>query len=147
MNLNTIVENENANRCLHVQRTVYKAVYSELNQAGVRYFQLTHAVEFISYLHIMQVTSEEIHDSVILVKQISLHICIIHLVTEDLAADAVASKTDALGCHHWHPALGVFAKQKHGSNCQCTIRTDKSQIAKYLLTVMPLSDGRAYHIK
>lgn len=80
----------------------------------------------------MQVTSEEIHDSVILVKQIPLHVCIIHLVTEYLAADAVASKTDTLGCHHWHPALGVFAKQKHGSNSQCTIGTDKSQIADLL---------------
>ena len=95
----------------------------------------------------MQITSEEIHDRVILVKQISLHICIIHLVTENLAADAVASKTDALGSHHWHPALGVFAKQKHGSNGQCTIWTDKSQVAKNLLTVVPLSYGRAYHIK
>ena len=147
MNLNTIVENKNANRGFHVQRAMYKAVYSKLNQARVRYFQLSHAVEFISHLHIMQITSEEIHDRVILMKQISLHICIIHLVTENLAAYAVASKTDALGCHHWHPALGVFAKQKHGSNGQCTIRTDKSQIAKYLLTVMPLSYGRANHIK
>ena len=147
MNLNTIVENENANRGFHVQRTMYKAVYRELNQTGVRYFQLTHAVEFISHLHIMQVTSEEIHNSIILVKQISLHICIIHFVTKYLAADAVASKTDAFGCHHWHPALGVFAKQKHSSNCQCSIRTDKSQIAKNLLTVMSLSYGRAYHIK
>ena len=147
MNLNTIVENENANRGFHVQRAMYKAVYSKLNQACIRYFQLTHAVEFISHLHIMQITSEEIHDRVILMKQISLHICIIHFVTEDLATDAVASKTDALGCHHWHPALGVFAKQKHGSNGQRTIRTDKSQIAKYLLTVMSLSYGRANHIK
>src|SRR5574344_279334 len=48
VNLNTIVENENANRGFHVQRAMYKAVYSELNQTGVRYFQLTHAVEFIS---------------------------------------------------------------------------------------------------
>ena len=95
----------------------------------------------------MQITSEEIHDSVILVKQISLHIGIIHLVTKNLAADAVASKTDTLGCHHWHPALGIFAKQKHGSNSQCAIGTDKSQIAKYLLTVMSLSYGRANHIK
>jgi len=147
VNLNTIVENENSNRGFHVQRTMYKAVYSELNQACVRYFQLTHAVEFISYLHIMQITSEEIHDSIILMKQISLHLCIIHFVTENLAADAVACKTDALGSHHWHPALGVFAKQKHGSNSQCAIGTDKSQIAKYLLTVMSLSYGRAYHIK
>ena len=53
VNLHTIIENENANRGLHVQRTVYKAVYRELNQTGVRYFQLTHAVEFISHLHIM----------------------------------------------------------------------------------------------
>ena len=147
VNLNTIVENENANRGFHVQRAMYKAVYSELNQACVRYFQLSHTVEFISYLHVMQITSEEIHDSVILMKQISLHICIIHLVTEYLTADAVACKTDALGSHHRHPALGVFAKQKHGSNSQCTIRTDKSQVAKYLLTVMSLSYGRAYHIK
>ena len=147
MNLHTIVENENANRGFHVQRTMYKAVYREFNQTGVRYFQLTYAIEFISHLHIMQVTSEEIHDSVILMKQIPLHICIIHLVTEHLAANTVASKTDTLGCHHWHPTLGVFAKQKHGSNCQCTIRTDKSQVAKYLLTVMSLSYGRAYRIK
>lgn len=63
MNLNTIVENENANRSFHVQRAMHKAVYRELNQACVRYFQLTHAVEFISHLHIMQITSEEIHDS------------------------------------------------------------------------------------
>lgn len=63
---------------------MYKAIYSELNQARVRYFQLSHAVEFFSYLHIMQITSEEIHDRVILMKQISLHICIIHLVTETL---------------------------------------------------------------
>ena len=68
VNLHTIVENENANRGLHVQRTVYKAVYSELNQTGIRYFQLTHAVEFIFHLHIMQITSEEIHDRVILMK-------------------------------------------------------------------------------
>ena len=147
VNLNTIVENENANRGFYVQRAMYKAVYRELNQACVRYFQLTHAVEFFSHLHIMQITSEEIHDRVILMKQISLHICIIHLVTKNLAADAVACKTDTLGCHHWHPALGVFAKQKHSSNSQRTIRTDKSEIAKYLLTVMPLSYGRAYHIK
>ena len=147
VNLHTIVENENANRGFHVQRTVYKAVSRELNQTGVRYFQLSDTVEFFSHLHIMQITSEEIHDSVILVKQIPLHICIIHLVTEHLAADAVASKTDALGCHHWHPALGVFAKQKHGCNSQCTIRTDKSQVAKYLLTVMSLSYGRTNHIK
>ena len=53
MNLNTIVENENANRGFHVQRAMYKAVYCKLNQACVRYFQLTHAVEFISHLHIM----------------------------------------------------------------------------------------------
>ena len=51
-------------------------------------------------------------------KQISLHICIIHFVTKNLAADAVACKTDTLGSHHWHPALGVFAKQKYGSNSQ-----------------------------
>ena len=138
VNLHTIVENENANRGLHVQRTVYKAVYCKLNQACIRYFQLTHAVEFISHLHIMQITSEEIHDRVILMKQVSLHICIIHLVTEYLAANTVASKTDTLGCHHWHPALGVFAKQKHGSNGQCAIGTDKSQIAKYLLTLISL---------
>ena len=118
VNLNTIVENENANRGFHVQRAMYKAVYSELNQACVRYFQLSHTVEFFSHLHIMQITSEEIHDSVILMKQISLHICIIHLVTKNLAADAVACKTDTLGCHHWQPTLGVFAKQKHGSNGQ-----------------------------
>ena len=68
MNLNTIVENENANRGFHVQRTMYKAVYRELNQARVRYFQLSHAVEFISHLHIMQIASEEIHDRVILMK-------------------------------------------------------------------------------
>jgi len=147
VNLNTIVENENANRGFHVQRAMYKAIYCELNQTGIRYFQLTHAVEFISHLHIMQITSEEIHDSVILMKQIPLHICIIHLVTEHLASNTVASKTDTLGCHHWHPALGVFAKQKHGSNGQCAIGTDKSQIAKYLLTVMSLSYGRANHIK
>lgn len=71
---------------------MHKAVYSKLNQAGVRYFQLTHAVEFISYLYIMQITSEEIHNSVILMKQISLHICIIHFVTKDLAANAVPAK-------------------------------------------------------
>ena len=126
---------------------MHKAVYSKLNQAGVRYFQLTHAVEFISYLYIMQITSEEIHNSVILMKQISLHICIIHFVTKDLAANAVTSKTDALGCHHWHPALSVFAKQKHSSNSQCTIGADKSQVAKYLLTVMPPCYRRAYRIK
>ena len=40
VNLNTIVENENANRGFHVQRAMYKAVYRELNQACVRYFQL-----------------------------------------------------------------------------------------------------------
>ena len=147
VNLNTIVENKNANRGFHVQRAMYKAVYCKLNQACVRYFQLSDTVEFFSHLHIMQITSEEIHDRVILMKQISLHICIIHLVTKYLAADTVACKTDTLGCHHWHPALGVFAKQKHGSNCQCTIRTDKSQIAKYLLTVMAFSYGRAYRIK
>ena len=118
VNLNTIVENENANRGFHVQRAMYKAVYSELNQACVRYFQLSHTVEFFSHLHIMQITSEEIHDRIILMKQISLHICIIHLITEYLAADAVACKTDTLGCHHWQPTLGVFAKQKHGSNGQ-----------------------------
>ena len=33
-------EYENANRGFHVQRTMYKAVYRELNQACVRYFQL-----------------------------------------------------------------------------------------------------------
>ena len=97
-----------------------------LSPRGVRYFQLTHTVKFISHLHVMQIASEEIHNSVILVKQVSLHICIIHLVTEHLAADTVASKTDALGCHHWHPALGVFPKQKHSSNSQCTIWTNKS---------------------
>ena len=118
VNLNTIIENENANRGFHVQRAMHKAVYRELNQAGIRYFQLSHTVEFFSHLHIMQITSEEIHDRVILMKQISLHICIIHLVTEYLAADAVACKTDTLGCHHWQPTLGVFAKQKHGSNGQ-----------------------------
>ena len=32
VNLNTIVENENANRGFHVQRAMYKAVYRELNQ-------------------------------------------------------------------------------------------------------------------
>ena len=80
-------------------------------------------------------------------KQISLHICIIHFVTKDLAANAVTSKTDALGCHHWHPALSVFAKQKHSSNSQCTIGADKSQVAKYLLTVMPPCYRRAYRIK
>lgn len=51
------------NRSFHVQRAMHKAVYRELNQACVRYFQLTHAVEFISHLHIMQITSEEIHES------------------------------------------------------------------------------------
>ena len=40
VNLNTIVENGNANRGFYVQRTLYKAVYRELNQACVRYFQL-----------------------------------------------------------------------------------------------------------
>ena len=30
---------------------------------------------------------------------------------------------------------------------KCTIETGKSQIAKYFLTVMPLSYGRTYHIK
>ena len=38
VNLNTIVENENANRGFHVQRAMYKAVYSKLNQTGIRYF-------------------------------------------------------------------------------------------------------------
>ena len=32
VNLNTIVENENANRGFHVQRAMYKAVYRELKQ-------------------------------------------------------------------------------------------------------------------
>ena len=58
VNLNTIVENENANRGLHVQRTEYKAVYSELNQACVRYFQLTHAVE--AWLDLEKPTKEEL---------------------------------------------------------------------------------------
>ena len=68
MNLHPIVEDEYSDRSFQIQRAVYKTINRKLNQTAVRYLQLTHTVEFISHLHVMQIASEEIHNGAILVK-------------------------------------------------------------------------------
>ena len=58
-----------------------------------------------------QVPGEEIHNSLKLMKQITLNIGIVHLVAKLSTAKIVAYKANTFCSHHWKPTLGVLAKQ------------------------------------
>ena len=118
-----------------------KGVDHKLNQAAIRNFEPAQRIKFFLYLYAFKIAGEESHDGFKLMQQVSLHICVVHFVTELIAAYMVSDKTDAFGRHDRQPTLGVFAEQQHGGYGHTSVRTDKAQVAHQFVQVMSLGNG------
>ena len=145
--LHPVVKNEDTDRCIPVQRAVNKGIDHKLNQAAIRNFEPAQRIKFFLHLYVFKIPGKESHDGFKLMQQVSLHIRIVHFVTELLAAYMVPDKTDALSRHDRQPTLGVFTEQQHGGYGQTSVRTNKSQITHQFVQVMSLGNGIGYVVK
>lgn len=109
--LHPIIKDEDADRGFRIQRAMYQSIYGELNKTGVGYLQHSLRIEFIPNLYMTQVSDEEIHNSLKLMKQIAFNVGIIHSITKLCTSKIVTHKANTLCRHYWKPTLSVLSKQ------------------------------------
>ena len=87
-----------------------QGIHSVFQKAFIWNFQYPKSVKFRFDLHLTQISIEEIHNGIELMKQVALDFHVMHFIAERCTAYRIADETNAFGGHSGKPTLSMFAE-------------------------------------